>query len=169
MSWYAMAVKWWADEDVEAARPWAWPIILDAIKSGNGVASARALSDARLIRAAGLVGQVADSGASILESFVAVGLVVEVEGGFTARSWDEYQRSDDAKKERQRRWRDKKRLGDVSETSRDVSATPDDGNGDVARLDGDATRRDTRRLGDVVETATVHNMTRHDEIGRAHV
>ena len=92
-----MAVKWWADEDVEAAVPWAWPLILDAVKAGDGVASERALCDSRLIRAAGLVGVVEDRGRSILDRFVTVGLIVEDEGGFTARSWSEYQRQDDAK------------------------------------------------------------------------
>lgn len=140
-----MSVKWWADEDVEAsARPWAWPFILDAIKAGDGVASLRALSDARLIRIAGLDGVVRENGISTLKAFVDVGLVVEVEGGFTARSWDEYQREDAAKKERQRRWREKRRLGDVSETSRDVSEAS------------------SGRRGDVAETATVQYSTVHN-------
>lgn len=139
-----MSVKWWADEDVEAATPWAWPFILDAIKAGDGVASERALSDARLVRAAGLDGVIAASGRSILDKFIAVGLVVDVEGGFTARSWSEYQRQDESKRERQRRWREKRRLGDVSETSRDDSETQHG-------------RRD-----DVSETATVQYSTVHD-------
>lgn len=132
MSWYAMAVKWWADEDVEAACPWAWPFVLDAIKAGDGLASERALSDARLVRAAGLDGVVAVAGRSILDRFIAVGLIVETDGGFTARSWSEYQRQDESKRERQRRWREKRRLGDASETSRDDSATHGERNGDVA-------------------------------------
>ena len=144
MSWYAMAVKWWADEDVEAAVPWAWPLILDAVKAGDGVASERALSDARLIRAAGLVGVVEDRGRSILDRFVTVGLIVEDDGGYTARSWSEYQRQDEAKKERQRRWREKRRLVDVSETSRDVS------------------QASSERRRDVAETATVQYSTVHD-------
>jgi hypothetical protein len=139
-----MAVKWWADEDVEAAVPWAWPFILDAIKAGDGVASERALSDARLVRAAGLDGVIAASGRSILDKFIAVGLVVDVDGGLTARSWSEYQRQDESKRERQRRWREKRRLGDVSETSRDDSETQ-------------RGRRD-----DVSETATVQYSTVHD-------
>lgn len=142
-----MAVKWWADEDVEAASPWAWPLILDAIKAGDGVASERALSDVRLIRSAGLDGIISPDGTSILRRFLDVGLVVEVEGGYSARSWSEYQRQDESKKERQRRWREKRRLGDVSETSRDAS--------------GDATETHGRRLGDVAETATVQYSTVH--------
>ena len=139
-----MSVKWWADEDVEAAHPWAWPLILDAIKAGGGVASDRALWDGRMIRAAGLTGIIADNGRSILDAFLCVGLVVEVDGGYTARSWSEYQREDEAKKERQRRWRDKKRAGDVAAALGDVSETP------------------RRRRGDVAATATVHDSTVHD-------
>jgi len=139
-----MSVKWWADEDVEAAHPWAWPLILDAIKAGGGVASDRALWDGRMIRAAGLTGIIADNGRSILDAFICVGLVVEVDGGYTARSWSEYQREDEAKKERQRRWRDKKRAGDVA-----------------AAL-GDASETSQRRRGDVAATATVHDSTVHD-------
>ena len=150
-----MAVKWWADEDVEAARPWAWPFILDAMKAGDGVASARSVSDARLIKAAGLAGAVDDCGNSIIRAFVEVGLVVEAEGGFVARSWAEYQREDVAKRERQRRWREKKtserRLGDVSETSRDVAETHE------------------RRRDDVAETATVQYSTVHNSTIQADV
>lgn len=136
-----MAVKWWADEDVEAAYPWAWPFILDAMKAGGGVASERALCDARLIRAAGLDGVFGDQGRAILDKFLEVELVVETGGGYAARSWSEYQREDEAKKERQRRWREKRKAGDASEASRDVSETS------------------PRRRDDVVATATVHDST----------
>lgn len=135
-----MECRWWADEDVEdTGAQWAWPLILDAIKTGNGVASARALSDDRLARCAGLTQVIALDETMIVTEFARVGLIVAVDGGWTARSWDEYQRSDEAKRDRQKRYRDRKR-SDVTATSRDVTETP------------------PRRLRDVTATATVHDI-----------
>ena len=119
-----METRWWADEDVEATgHQWAWPLILDAIKAGNGVASARALSDDRLSRCAGLDRILALDDVMVVAEFARVGLIVEVDGGWTARSWDEYQRADEAKRDRQKRYRDRKKS--------DVTATPQRRNGDV--------------------------------------
>jgi hypothetical protein len=127
-----METRWWADEDVEATgHQWAWPLILDAIKAGNGVASARALSDDRLSRCAGLDQILALDDVMVVTEFERVGLIVEVDGGWTARSWDEYQRADEAKRDRQKRYRDRKK-SDVTATSRDATATPQRRNGDVA-------------------------------------
>lgn len=142
-----MECRWWADEDVEATgAQWAWPLILDAIKTGNGVASARALSDDRLARCAGLTGFLALDETMVVTEFARVGLIVAVDGGWTARSWDEYQRADEAKRDRQKRYRDRKK-SDVTATSRDVTETS-----------RDVTETPPRRLRDVTATATVHDI-----------
>lgn len=95
----------WADPAVDlTSDAWAWQFILDTLKVGNGEAHARTLSDARLIRCGALVGRVADQGRSILDSYIREGLVIEVNGIVTARSWSTFQKDDGAKKERDREW-----------------------------------------------------------------
>ena len=95
----------WADPAVDLTDDaWAWQFILDTLKVGNGEAQARTLSDARLIRCGALVGRVIDRGRSILDAYIREGLVVEVDGIVTARSWSAFQKDDGAKKERDREW-----------------------------------------------------------------
>ena len=155
-----METRWWADEDVEATgHQWAWPLILDAIKAGNGVASARALSDDRLSRCAGLDRILALDDVMVVTEFSRVGLIVAADGGWTARSWDEYQRADEAKRDRQKRYRDRKK-SDVTATSRDVTATLPGRNGDVAAT---ATVHDIQDIQDKTGGVGVADTPREDK------
>lgn len=150
----------WADPSVDmTGDAWAWQFILDTLKVGNGEAQARTLSDARLIRCGALVGRVKDNGRSILDAYIREGLVSEIGGVVTARSWSTFQKDDASKKERDREWSasNRKKSPKVATTSDDsakvVTSRPPTYTDTTTSTATGAAIRDTNEVGGVVVVA----------------
>lgn len=108
--WFAIGTRWWANEDVDATEyPWALPFIIDAIKAGNGRCIEAALSDVRILRSARLDHAIRPNGYAIRDAYVAAGIVVVIDGWWTAKKWDDWQRDDEKKKAYDRAYSAKRR------------------------------------------------------------
>lgn len=108
--WFAIGTRWWANEDVDATEyPWALPFIIDAIKAGNGRCIEAALSDVRILRSARLDHAIRPNGYAIRDAYVAAGIVIVIDGWWTAKKWDDWQRDDEKKKAYDRAYSAKRR------------------------------------------------------------
>lgn len=129
--WFAIGTRWWANEDVDATEyPWALPFIIDAIKAGNGRCIEAALSDVRILRSARLDHAIRPNGYAIRDAYVAAGIVIVIDGWWTAKKWDDWQRDDEKKKAYDRAYSAKRResmkSAGVVTTQTDVVTTTTD-------------------------------------------
>lgn len=144
MSWLRLDSDFASDGTVRRCKAvlW-WPLILCAMKRGNGVASDDDIAPEVLAD----IGQGdEESAARAVDRLKAAGVIVEVEGGWTTPRWSEYQQ-DPSASERARRYRERNRQAQedasrrVTVTSRDETVrhgdvTPENGSSRLTVRDG---------------------------------
>lgn len=147
MSWLRLDADYAADGTLRRCKAvlW-WPLILCALKRGNGVASDDDIAPDVLAD----IGQGdEESAARAVDRLKAAGVLVEAEGGWTTPRWSEYQQ-DPSASERARRYRERNRQAQ-EESSRRVTVT---------------SRDETVRHGDVTPENGSSRLTVRDGTGR---
>ena len=147
MSWLRLDSDFASDGTVRRCKAvlW-WPLILCALKRGNGVASDDDIS-AEVLADIGQGDE--ESAARAVERLKAAGLLVAVEGGWTTPRWSEVQQ-DPSASDRARRYRERNRQAQEA-ASRCVTVTE---------------RDDTVRHGDVTPENGTSRLTVRDSTGQ---